>query len=633
MSVQELSVQEPSVQGLSWADRIDADEPRTRRGWHLAPGLLLVAACAVLVLAVLLTGQRPTQAPAGLPDAGPLVAWTVMLARTMMRLGAVGAVGCLVAAAWLLPQEASRSQALPALHRRLLRAAGRWSLVWAVTSVLLMVSGSAQLLGRPLPGALSSSAVWGYVPQLAEGRALMVTAPAVLVITVHAAQLRSRRGMHLLTGVALLALAPMALTGHAATAGNHYVATQSLVLHVLGVTVWMGGLLALLHLRGATGTTQRTALTRFSSLALGCFVVVALSGLVSASTRLGVDVGAWRSTYGALVGAKLVLLVVLGAIGCTHRRHTLPSITAGRRGAFWRLALGELVIMSAALGLAVALARTAPPVRAGVVAAPHPTLRTIERGLQSPTPDRLLLESRPDALVMTVLAVVTLSCVVVYGRATRQDSRARAALLWFLAAVALLLWSLCGGLAAYGSAVLSGHVAQLLVCAVLVPRLLARAACLLTRVQRLHAPDERVAGRVLTSMDPLSAAVLLSVFLCAVYATPVLELTLRSPAAHLAVDLLGVTVGSVGLLGTTLLAAPDPDRRGRVNLLTGLVLAAFGVGLSATVRPLALDWFATLRWDWSDPVTDQRYAAVALFVLALALVAAGALRRRRVPPG
>jgi putative copper resistance protein D len=460
-----------------------------------------------------------------------------------------------------------------------------------------------------------------------------VTAPAVLVITVHAAQLRSRRGMHLLTGVALLALAPMALTGHAATAGNHYVATQSLVLHVLGVTVWTGGLLALLHLRGATGPTQGTALTRFSSLALGCFVVVALSGLVSASTRLGVDVGAWRSTYGALVGAKLVLFVVLGAIGWTHRRHTLPSITAGRRGAFWRLAVGELVIMSAALGLAVALARTAPPVRAGVVAAPHPTLRTIERGLPSPTPDRLLLESRPDALVMTVLAVVTLSCVVVYGRAARQDSRVRAALLWFLGAVALLLWSLCGGLAAYGSAVLSGHVAQLLMCAVLVPRLLARAACLLTRVQRLQAPDERVTGRVLTSMDPLSAAVLLSVFLCAVYATPVLELTLRSPAAHLAVDLLGVAVGSVGLLGTTLLASPDPDRRGRADLLTGLVLAAFGVGLSATVRPLALDWFAALRWDWSDPVTDQRYAAVALVVLALALVAVGALRRRRVPPG
>ncbi|CAN5223021.1 hypothetical protein BH20ACT5_BH20ACT5_21390 [soil metagenome] len=46
--------------------------------------------------------------------------------------------------------------------------------------------------------------------------------------------------------LALGALAPPLLTGHASTHDQHTVATISLIAHVVAVSVWVGGLGALL---------------------------------------------------------------------------------------------------------------------------------------------------------------------------------------------------------------------------------------------------------------------------------------------------------------------------------------------------------------------------------------------------
>ena len=67
--------------------------------------------------------------------------------------------------------------------------------------------------------------------------------------------------------------------------------------------------------------------------------------------------------------------------------------------------------------------------------------------------------------------------------------------------------------------------------------------------------------------------------------------------------------------------------------MTGLVLAALAAQLLLTSPPLAADWFAGLRWTWSEPAAHQRHAAVVLlsdrssFVTGVMLpVDGGALR-------
>ena len=598
---------------------------RPRRHVRPRPWAIVLVAVLALGAAVALTGQGPRAAPVGLPDAGPVTAWVVMLSRAGVRIAGVGTVGCLLAAAYLLPADPVSLRSA----RALARSAARWSFAWVLSTVLLMVSSSAQLLGVPLGSALTTYAAWGYVPQLAEGRALMFMTPMVLLVTFHAQGARSRRSLQLLLAVALLALTPLTLTGHAASAGAHYLATQSLLLHVVAATLWVGGLVGLLYLRGDALAIR--AVTRFSSVALACFVVVALTGLVSASARLGRNVDSWASAYGALVLLKLAAFALLGLAGWWHRRRTIPGLAAGRPWLFWRLAGFEVLVMSTAMGLAGALSRTAPPVRAGVVAAPHPA-STVDRGLGAVGPVRLMTEWRPEALVVTAIAAVTLLHLAAAWRRVRAGRReAWAAAGWFLAGSLVLGWALCGGLAAYGSALLSAHVAQLLVCAVLVPRLWARGIDAL----RIPPVAPRAAGSWhLPTLSPMDGAVMLALGLSAVYATPLLESSLRHGSTHLVVDLAALVVGAVTLSWLGLATSGDPGDPGdpgaseRRNRLAAGVLAAFGVAMAMSPHVLAEPWFNRLDWTWSDPAADQRHAALLILGAALLLYAGSALRIR-----
>jgi cytochrome c oxidase assembly factor CtaG len=172
--------------------------------------------------------------------------------------------------------------------------------------------------------------------------------------------------------------------------------------------------------------------------------------------------------------------------------------------------------------------------------------------------------------------------------------------------MALLLWALVGAPAAYGSGLLSAHVGQLLLCAVVVPRLLARSDALPSLPTRLA--------------DPMNAAVLLAVLLVGVYATPLLDLSQVDGSVRLLVDVLAL---AVGLLVTG--CGPGAVRRG--GRLVAVVLAGFGAG--ALVSPsYAAVRLESLAWEWADPGTDQAVAGLlALAVAALLVVRTGSVAR------
>ncbi len=510
-----------SDQGLS---------PGRKRIWSVGGRLrldvaLLAVAGVTVVLALILSGQTPRPAPVGLPDAGSAMAWTAILSRTLMRLSAVGTVGCLLTAGWLLPSGAGEEGAGRGDHPRLMRSSALWAAGWILSTLVLMFASSAQLLGVSYRGWLSGR-VWSYIPALAEGRSLMLSLPLVVLVALQARAVRTSWSRRWLLVPALLALLPLTLTGHAATASNHYLATQSLVLHVLAATIWVGGLLGLVHLRHCPVVVLETSVRRFSSVALVCFVVVALSGMVSASTRLGTDPRAWQSAYGALLGAKIATLTALGLAGWWHRLRTIPALCAGRRCAFGRLAAGEVLLMGVASSIAVALARTAPPVRPGFVASPHPGV-SVERGLARPDPWHLLAEWRPNALVVTLVgAVAAAYCAHIWRHTRLRGSAARSSAAWFGSGVLVLLWAFLGGPALYQNAMLSAHVLQLMLCAVVVPRLLARALGGVPGIDHLSWRSPRIARMLALTSEPVNSAVLVALLLGTSYATPLLELSL-----------------------------------------------------------------------------------------------------------
>ena len=69
----------------------------------------------------------------------------------------------------------------------------------------------------------------------------------------------------------------------AGTSG-HDAAVTDLALHLVGASVWLGGLLAIVLLRGHLSSGRLAiVLARYSSVAIVCFVVVAVSGIGSAA--------------------------------------------------------------------------------------------------------------------------------------------------------------------------------------------------------------------------------------------------------------------------------------------------------------------------------------------------------------
>ncbi|TDC39157.1 cytochrome-c oxidase, partial [Micromonospora sp. 15K316] len=337
----------------------NAEAPGTGSRPATRAALVPLAAAAVgatVLLIALRAGGALTVAIPGLPDPGPVTTWALPSIRLLGDALATVTVGMLVTAAFLLPGDGPSVSPHGWL---LLRRAGLLSAGWAATALALITLTVSDLLGVP-PQRLGLATVVSFASSIAQGQALLIQAGLAVTVAV-LARVGVSRGLAATAAVlALVAVTPPAFTGHAAGAGNHQTAVSSLVLHILGAALWVGALAALLTVRRSRELAD--AATRYSRLALGCFLAVAVTGLANAAVRLGAVEQLWQSRYGWLVGAKLLALAVLGLVGAAHRSRTLPALRAGRRGAFGRLAAGELVVFAATFGLAVALSRSPTPV-------------------------------------------------------------------------------------------------------------------------------------------------------------------------------------------------------------------------------------------------------------------------------
>ncbi|WP_340293082.1 copper resistance D family protein [Aquipuribacter hungaricus] len=252
------------------------------------------------------------------------------------------------------------------------RGVAAWALAWAAAAACLAVLNASDVSNQSVLQVLRTGLLLDYLTVIPQARMQAGAAGVAMSIAVAAAVVGRDRGRPAdasepFVAVVLLVLTAVGValplrTGHAASAVDHDFAVTSVVLHVLAATVWVGGLAGLVvHLRRSEPRLLARAVGRFDGVALTAFVVVAASGVTSAWTRLPEWGLVTSSGYGALVMVKVAALVVLGAFGAWHRHRTIGELRAGRPGAFRRLAGVEVVVMAAAAGVAVALARTPTP--------------------------------------------------------------------------------------------------------------------------------------------------------------------------------------------------------------------------------------------------------------------------------
>lgn len=584
--------------------------------------LAVAGACLALgglIVAMVAGGAATPRIIPGLPDEGTLTRWALPVSKLTMDIAGVLTVGLLLLGTALLPS-GKGLLGKPALAY--VGAASWTGLLWAVAAAATLVFSLSETLGMPVTEVLGGDELTSYASQVPQGIALTLV---VLFGTALALFARGAITVGASGGLLILALAtllPPALTGHSSSAPNHGLATTSVALHLLVLAPWAGGLLVLCAhaLRG--GPHLDVAARRFSRMALWCFAGAGVSGVFSALARLTSVQDLVTTSYGVIILAKVAAFTGLGVVGRWHRDRTLPELSAGRTGAFIRLAGVEGLIMLAAVGLAVALSRTAPP------PLDLPVDRAFELlGYLVPPPVSAwnLLSLWWFDLFFAVLAALL---AVLYGAgvvrlARRGDAWPRGRTVSWGIGVILLVLATQSGVARYAPVLFSVHMAEHMVLSMLVPIFLVLGAPMTLALRALkpavrrgdRGPREWItailhsrATKVIT--HPAIATALFIVSTYALYFTPLFASAMEEHLGHIAMTLHFLLSGCL-FFWVIIGVDPAPTRLpyfGRLLLLfvTMPFHAFFGVALMSMGTPLAAGWYDQLGRTWGpSTVADQ----------------------------
>lgn len=610
---------------------LDTEVPVRQGARPVRPSRLLLGALlvGVLVMAVLLwTGDgRPAPGPEGLPDPGLGTGWALPVVRVLADLAGILTVGLLLAGAALVP---ARDGELRGARLRWTRAS-RWSaLAWSLAVAVETVLTLSNVLAEPIPDVLSPALLWSFVSDIDLGRSLLVQAVLALGVAVAAYAVRTTTGAALTGLLAVAALVPPTLSSHSGTSADHTVAVTSLMVHVVALSLWCGGIAALVLIGSTDRRPLPVAVPRFSALALWCAVAVTASGVVSAWVRLASPADLVTTSYGRLVLLKVALVAALAAFGLWHRRRILPSLEQDpTRLLFLRVAAIEVLVMAATVGVAVALSRTPPPVGADVPLESLSPARLILGFDLPPAPDLGSLlwgQARLDGFWVAV--AVLLAALYATGlrtmRRSGDDWPLNRSVLWFVGVVLLLL-STTTGLATYSHVMFSAHMVQHMLLSMVVPIFLVLGAPITLALRTLPRAVGQVGPRewltavvhsrfVRVVSQPVVASAIFVLGFYGLYFTGLFPWLMSGHWGHVAMDVHFLLAGSLffwSLIGID----PGPNRppflvRMVIMLIVMPLHSFFSIALMMSSTVLAADFYTSLARPYAvDLLADQHLGA------------------------
>jgi copper resistance protein D len=161
---------------------------------------------------------------------------------------------------------------------------------------------------------------------------------------------------------ALLALASMALTGHAAMdMGGGATHELNQMAHLIGGGLWLGGLVPLgLLLRRATRPDgnayvplARVALPHFSQIGYVAVALLAITGTVNSIMLVGSFDAFVTNPYGRLLAVKIALFLAMIGLAFVNRFRLLPRLRGPQAAIVPLRTLCRSVIAEQAIGLAI----------------------------------------------------------------------------------------------------------------------------------------------------------------------------------------------------------------------------------------------------------------------------------------
>lgn len=607
-------------------------EPQVRTA--AVPLFVLIGALAGSI-GLIATGAA---APTVLADSGPLGRWGLPLAEFVFNSAMALTVGSLLLAVVVFPRTTGRkSSRIDPEWNRLLGVAQVASAVWTLASVAVLVLTYVDTAGAQAFQGEFSGQLWSFITSIDLGRVWLAIVGLIAVGSMLVFGLRSFGGVAAALVVSALPILFLSILGHSADADGHIEAVGSLSIHLVGVVIWLGGLLSLTLI--APGLTRRADLgaivARYSTIALIAYALVMYSGLTNALLRVG-GIDDWLTPYGLVLITKLSLTILLGFAGWAHRRAvigrlpdagaedgTTASGAANAALMFWRLVLGEIVLFGAATALGVVLSRTAPPVPDEAPEQPSAfQLLSGEALPPEPTAARYFTEWLFDP----IWVVITVGGAVLYLLAVKRlrdrgDSWPIHRTICWLVGLAILFYVTCGGVSVYGRVLFSAHMLQhmALVMIAPIPLVLGAPVTLLMRGITPRRDGSRgvrewvltiVHSRYATFLShPIVAAVNFAGSLIVFYYSGIMWYALDTHIGH---ELMILHFLAAGYFFAQSIIGVDPGVKRYpypVRLLVLLVTMAFhaffGISIMSATALIAGDWYGNVGHGWVSAIDDQ----------------------------
>lgn len=555
---------------------------------------------------------------ASLPSSGPFVNSLTTISKFVTITASVAVVGVLLAMTFLVEDDQGK---LSARSLRL-RSAVFWAaMLWVIFGAANIVFTLANILGSQISVAMDFTTLRSFITQVTLGQYMFFQLIVALLVAGLAQSVKRIGSSALLLLVTLVGVVAPLFESHSAASGSHALAIGSLIVHVVALTIWVGGVFGLAIL---DPEDRALAVPRFSQLALWAVIAVVISGVANAWTRLNFS-AAWHTNYALIVIAKVILTLMLVAIGYMHRRNlSTGEIKSVNWAKYAQLITIELSIMIIALALGSWLSTNQPP--APALGTRFDAATTVA-GLPMPgAPNfmRVLLAFDPDALFIGILVLslaLYLRGVIILKR--QGDKWPVSRTIYFLIGCAIIEFATSGGLGVYAYFAFSYHMVAHMVLGMVAPIFIILSApitlALRTLPQGRTSEERGVRGTLIAALhsrlvsiwvNPIVALALFDGSLFVLYLTPLFGGMMLSHTGHFVMNLHFILAG---LLFFHVIIGVDPNPK-RIPHLARIVLlfaamaihAFFSVALISSTTLLDHGYFAQLHRLWSpDLLSDQ----------------------------
>ena len=553
---------------------------------------------------------------ADLNSAGPLITSLTTVGKFISLTSSFATVGFLLAMGFLLLDDAGKlSRSAQALRN----SAALTALVWVLGQGLNILTTLADILGTSLSGALDPTSLRSFVSQIDLGKYMFVQLVLALLICTAVSRIRTVAAANALLLLSIVAVIAPIFASHSASSGSHSLAIGSLIVHVVALTFWVGGLIAITVL---SATDRAIALPRFSSLSLWAVIAVVVSGSANAWARLNFQ-SAWSSNYARLVILKVLLTAGLIYLGYLNRRHLSGKWQISLKN-LTRLLIIEVTIMLVTVLIGSRLSNLQPPSR-GESAILDPGLAIA--GITTPAAPniwRVLSLYDPDALMIGVLITAValyIKGVVILSR--RGDKWPVGRTVAFALGISVIDYATSGGLGVYAKFSFEYHMIAHMALGMIAPIGIVLGApitlALRTLPQGRNQEERGVRGTLIALLHSKPAGivtnpvVILALFdgsLFVLYMTKLFGNMMQSHLGHLVMN---VHFLLAGILFFHVIIGIDPNPRKVPHIVRIVILFAamsihafFAIALISTSTVIDQGYFASLQTPWNlDLLADQ----------------------------